>query len=184
MDLKDLGKKLAGKGLKLLANTVPFGGFVVDMVADALGTDPTPDAIADAIDKNPEAAITLLTLQNTHKERLEELAIERERLALTAEQARLADVQSARAREVSIVTATGKKDINLYVLAWTVIVGFFSLMTLLIFRPLPPGAEGYVNQLFGTLGTGFGMVLGYFFGSSKSSSDKTAMIAAKAENGK
>lgn len=181
MDLGDLGKKIAGKGLRLLANVIPGGGIVMDLVADALGTDPTPDAIAKAIDEDPAAALKLAELQARHKERLEELSLDRARLGVEEEKARLADVQNARLREMNITATTGQRDINLYVLAWTVIIGFFALMTLLIFRPLPPGAEGYVNQLFGTLGTGFGLVLGYFFGSSKSSSDKTALLA---RNGK
>ena len=182
MDLKALGKAVAGKGLHLLGKALPFGGGLLEMAADALNTDPTPDAVARAIDEDPEAALKLTELQNRHKERIGELILAGAQVDLEAEKARLGDVQSARGREVAVTQATGKRDINLYVLAWTVIIGFFALMTLLIFRPLPEGAEGYVNQLFGTLGTGFGLVLGYFFGSSKSSSDKTALIAAQ-QNG-
>jgi hypothetical protein len=35
---------------------------------------------------------------------------------------------------------------------------------------------GPLNQLLGALSAGFGMVLSYFFGTSKSSKDKNALI--------
>jgi len=41
---------------------------------------------------------------------------------------------------------------------------------------LPEANVGPVNQLFGAMATGCGLVLQYFFGSSKGSADKTAAI--------
>jgi len=73
-------------------------------------------------------------------------------------------------------TAAGKRDINLYVLAWMVVGLFFALVGMLMFVVLPEANVGPVNQLFGAMATGFGMVLQYFFGSSKGSADKTAAI--------
>ena len=80
---------------------------------------------------------------------------------------------------MELARATGSRDINLYVLAWTVVVGFFGLVALLMFVALPSGAAGYINQLFGAMAAGFGMVLSYFFGTNKSSSEKTRMLAQK-----
>ena len=48
---------------------------------------------------------------------------------------------------------------------------------MMYFRPIPEAAIGPINQLFGALAAGFGLVLGYFFGSSKSSTDKTKLMA-------
>jgi len=73
-------------------------------------------------------------------------------------------------------TATGKRDINLYVLAWMVVGLFFALVGLLMFVVLSEANVSPVNQLFGAMATGFGMVLQYFFGSSKGSAEKTAAI--------
>jgi len=53
---------------------------------------------------------------------------------------------------------------------------FFILVGLLMFVVLPEANVGPVNQLFGAMATGFGMVLQYFFGSSKGSADKTAAM--------
>ncbi len=88
-----------------------------------------------------------------------------------------ADIQGARSREVEIVKATGKKDTNLYVLAWIMVSGFFALLATIMFVPIPPDQNGVVFMLFGSLSSAFGAVIGYFFGSSKSSSDKSEQLA-------
>ena len=48
-----------------------------------------------------------------------------------------------------------------------------------MFRQLPQGSNDVVFMLFGALASGFGVVLQYFFGSSKSSSDKTKHLVLK-----
>ncbi len=92
-----------------------------------------------------------------------------------------ADIQGARQREMEIVKATGSKDINLYVLAWAMVAGFFALLGFLLFVPVPADQSGVVFMLFGALSSGFGSVIGYFFGSSKGSSDKTQELKALLE---
>ena len=93
----------------------------------------------------------------------------------------LADVQSARSREVEIVKATGKKDINLYVLAWVIIGGFLGLLACLIIMQAGYGKtfenNSLLTMLLGSLSTDAGMVVGYFFGSSRSSAEKNQTIA-------
>jgi hypothetical protein len=48
---------------------------------------------------------------------------------------------------------------------------------MMYFKPIPAASVGPINQLFGALAAGFGLVLGYFFGTSKSSHDKTALLS-------
>ena len=108
------------------------------------------------------------------KVRLAELAAEGQLKELGAY---YADIQGARSREVEIVKATGKKDTNLYVLAWMLVGGFFALLATIMFVPIPPDQNGVVFMLFGSLASAFGAVIGYFFGSSKSSADKSAQLA-------
>lgn len=171
MDWKDIGKTIAGAA-PLIGSVIggPAGGAVGTLISKALGCEDKPEAIAEVIKADPEALLKLEALEKSHQ-------VELERLLLEGEQARLADVQSARSREVEITKSTGKRDVNLYVLAWTVVVGFFGLMSLLCFKALPEDSNGVVFMLFGALTTGFGEVLNYFFGSSKSSADKTAIIS-------
>ena len=69
------------------------------------------------------------------------------------------------------------KDAYIYILASTIVVGFFVLTGLLMFKPLPEGSSSVVNLLFGGMVAGFATVLNYFFGSSKSSADKNKLLS-------
>jgi len=153
----------------------PVGGAVgaaVKLVANALGVEEDPEAIYKALETDPEALMRLRELEMRHKETLEHLLLE-------AERARLADVASAREREVEITRVLGRRDINLYVLAWVVTGGFFTLCYALMRIPLPEGSNDVVFMLFGALAAGFGQVLQYFFGSSRGSSEKNVLFALK-----
>jgi len=162
----------------------PLGGAiggVVQLVAQALGCEPKEDAIALAVQNNPDALLKLKELELTHKIELEKLILQGEQVNLEKERGRLADVQNARQREIEQTKVTGKKDINLYVLAWLIVLGFFGLTGGLLCGSYH-GFEikdntGVLFMLLGTLATGFGMVLQYFFGSSAGSTQKTGIIA-------
>lgn len=75
----------------------------------------------------------------------------------------------------------GKIDRNeaMYILAAVVTVGFFVLIGMLMFRSV--SETGPILLLFGALAQSYGTVVGYFFGSSKSSADKTALLTTKRE---
>lgn len=64
-----------------------------------------------------------------------------------------------------------------YVLATVIVIGFFSLLGLLLFQPLQPDSSGVIFMLFGSLAAAFGGVVQYFFGSSQGSADKSEMLA-------
>lgn len=72
---------------------------------------------------------------------------------------------------------TKTNSIAKYVLASIIVIGFFSLLALLLFQPLPPDTSGVIFMLFGALSAAFGAVVQYFFGSSVGSSDKTEILA-------
>lgn len=182
MDWKELSTDIIKLGAPLLGSVIggPAGGAVGGLVASIFGADESdPADILKKIQADPDAAKKLQELQLKHHERLEELKIEEGKIALEETKAILADKQSARQREVAIVEKTGKRDINLYILAWTVVVGFFVLTGILMFIGIKEETNGVVNLLFGGLVSGFATVLAYFFGSSKGSSDKTALLASK-----
>jgi hypothetical protein len=161
-----LGSLVGGKAGEMVGG---LAGSGIKMIAAALGVTPTQDAIADAIATDPNAALKLKEFEMTNKLELQKLAVQQIGMEL-------ADVQSARTMSSDKMKATGKGDLNLYVLAWTIIVGFFVLMGVLLFRILPPDTSGVLFMLFGALSAGFGQVLNFFFGSNKSSENKTAMI--------
>jgi hypothetical protein len=159
-------------------------GKAIQVLAGLFGIDPekaTPESVDAAIAVDPQALLKLKMAEMTHQEEMARIFLEEERLDHDQTRAELADVQSARSREVEIVKATGSKDTNLYVLAWTLIGGFFALTATLMFMPLPPDQSGVIFMLFGALSSGFGCVISYFFGSSKGSADKSMLLA---QNGK
>jgi len=90
---------------------------------------------------------------------------------------RLTDIQNARNTNADETKATGKRNINLYALAWILVFGFFVLLAILLFVKLPEDSSGVIYMLFGSLSAAFGAVINYFFGSSKSSVDKTELMA-------
>ena len=151
-----------------------LAGGAVSLIASAFGVEDAenPEAIYNAISADPEAVVKLKQIELDNKTELQ-------RIALQKDEAYLKDTQSARDREVEIVKATGKKDINLYVLAWTIVTGFFGSVVLLTFVDLPETSSQAIFLLCGALIAGFGSVMNYFFGTTKSSGDKTTLLAMR-----
>jgi len=97
------------------------------------------------------------------------LEAETERLRL-----QLADVQDARRTQVTLAQAGSALAWAPVILAYMVVIGFMGLTGLMVFKAVPETATA--TMLFGTLSTAFGMVLNYFFGSSRGSAEKAGSI--------
>ena len=69
-----------------------------------------------------------------------------------------------------------EKQVFKYILAGLFIVGFFMTLGFLMFKPMPNGSDKLLYLMLGFLISGAGTVINFYFGSSKSSEDKTAMI--------
>ena len=65
------------------------------------------------------------------------------------------------------------KDIYMYVLGTVIVIGFF---TTLVFLIVDGSYKTEVNMIVGALIATFTMVVSYFYGSSKGSADKDAII--------
>lgn len=148
-------------------------GTGIKLAASALGVEPTQDAVAEAIATDPQAALKLAQYEMDNKLEIQKLQIQSEGMAY-------ADTADARNRQNVHEKVTGKTDYNLYILAWTIIGGFFGLTGGLLYfsymgKPITD-STGVLFMLLGTLSTSFGMVVGYFFGSSKSSADKSDVM--------
>jgi hypothetical protein len=124
-----------------LANVVPGllrllkGDQAADVAEKVIGIARAVTGIED-----PEEAVKAVQMDPASQIRLRVLALEEIN-------AFLQDRQNARQREIEVVKATGKKDINLYILAWTVVSSFFTLVGILMFVSLPAENIGPVNQL-------------------------------------
>lgn len=68
------------------------------------------------------------------------------------------------------------KEIFMYVLGGLITIGFFATLIYLISKG---GSESTVNLLVGSLIGSFGLVVGYFYGSSKGSADKNELLVGK-----
>lgn len=166
-------KKILGRVAPLVGNAIlpGVGGLAGSLVASVLGVDNEAEAIEAALlTATPEQITKLKELQFKHEEKLIELGMRQDEIYIR-------DIQDARLREREIVKATGQKDINLYVLAWSIVIGFFVLCGVLMTYKMPEGQNEVIFMLFGGLVSGFSTVLAYFFGSSKGSSDKTKLMA-------
>lgn len=166
----DAVKSVVGKSAPLIGTLLggPAGGAVATMVAGALGVEDTPDAISSALSSDPSAMLKIKELEFTHK-------VDLERLALEDTRARLADTQNARHIEIERLKA-GQSNRFQYILAALVVIAFFAVIGMLFFKAIPEGAQNVAYMLLGTLAAEFGSVMRYFFGSSKGSADKTAML--------
>lgn len=180
MEWKDLGS-FVKKFAPLLGTAIagPAGtaaGGAVSLICDAFGVagddadDPT--SVMRAIQGDPEAQIKLAQIQAENR-------LELSKIALQCDQAHLADRQNARLADVEKTKATGTRDWAMYLLAGIIVAGFFWLTWQMMSKPLPPESSDAVYLLFGGLNTSFAAVVGYFFGSSKGSSDKTNLLAQK-----
>ena len=169
MNWKDIGKKIAGKGLPILGNLLGggIGEQAGNMIAGVLGCEATPEKISNRLENSPELYVELKKYELENKTALQALQIQETGMYL-------ADKQSARNREVETTKATGKRDWFLYGLAAAIIVGFFTLTA--IFLTNPPQETTILIMLISNMAANTTMVLAYFFGSSKGSADKNAII--------
>lgn len=154
-----------------------LAGSAIKLVAAALGVPATQEAVAAAVAADPEAALKLAKYEMDNK-------IELQKLQLQSEALYISDVQSARQREIETTKATGKRDSNMFVLAWVIIGGWLgAIIALIVLKVIAPASEiatdPILSMLFGSLSTNAGMVVGYFFGSSRGSDNKSALLAAQ-----
>jgi len=170
MDWKEVGSAILDFaptiGGALLGPPGAAMGVGIKALAGALGMSEdeiTPEAALSRIQADPQVAADLKKADIAAR--------------VEIRKAELADVADARARDVAITKITGKRDINLYALAWLVVIGFFSTLTVLLLHAVPEGQDPILYVLLGALSSEFARVLAFFFGSSRGSKEKTNILA-------
>ncbi|WP_250518588.1 hypothetical protein [Caballeronia sp. ATUFL_M1_KS5A] len=166
MDWKDIAS-IVGKAAPVVGTLLggPAGAAVGGLVAAALGTDSTPDAVSAALIGDPDALVKIQELQTNAKVQLQQLAV-------TAEANRLADVQNARARQTA-----NPNDKTPTWLAAGVTAGFFGALAVVMLAPLQSAVHDLLLVMIGALQTAWVAIISYYFGSSKDSTNQTRMIA-------
>ena len=112
-------KETVAKAAPLLGGALggPAGGAVGGLIASALGVEEKPDAIAKALESDPQAIIKLQELQKTHQRELE-------RMHLEAETARLSEINKTMRAEVTANDG--------YVRRWRPTFGYMVALTWLL----------------------------------------------------
>lgn len=166
MNWSDIGNAV-GKVAPILGTALggPLGGVAGALVASALGTSNDPDAVNTALASDPAALEKLKEAEMANQ-------LELQKLVITSEANRLADVQNARARQTA-----NPKDYTLQFLAVGVTLGFFGTLGLVMFAHLEGAAQNLMLVMTGTLQTAWVAIISYYFGSSKESAGQTKMIA-------
>jgi hypothetical protein len=154
--LTDILKTMAPGLATLVAG--PMGGMAVKAIASKFGVEDTLEAVTNAIQSDPEAAMKLREID------LKEI------------EAHAKDRDSARNRETAIATSAAAPMLNKLVtpvLALGVVGLSFVLFTILIFVDVQPEAKDILIYILGVLSAAVTQILSYYFGSSQGSKDKS-----------
>lgn len=161
--------KILGAVAPTIASLVPGGPLAVSAITAVsqilLGK---PDGSAAEITQAASAASPEVLERIRAKD--QEFQLDMQRLQLQSKQADLeeiksymSDVQNARQRQIAV------NDRVLPILAVMITLGFFGLLSILIFFPAPDGSRDLLNIMVGVLGTAWIAVVNFYFGSSKTS---------------
>jgi hypothetical protein len=138
----------------------PLGGLAISAIADKFGVSDSVEAVAKAIAGDPEAATKLAELD------------------LRQFQAESADRDSARQRESAVAAAGGSSLAQMVVpiLALGTVSLTFVFIGILLFKVIDTAQQQLVIFALGYATAAAQQVLSYYFGSSKSSQDKTTAL--------
>jgi hypothetical protein len=172
-------KNIVGKFAPMLGAALggPLGGAAAGAIANALGLDDkSEEAIKAALaGTTPEQLLALKTAEQDFAVKMGELGLKREELGFTSDKDQLAiaagDRDSARKREIAVGDRTVRN------LAYAITLGFFGILVGLMFVNIPPESKGVLYVMLGSLGTAWTGVVGYYFGTTAGSKQKTELLA-------
>lgn len=146
----------------MLATVVagPLGGKAVSMIAEKFGVEDTVEAVAKAIAGDPQAAQKLAEID------------------LAQFRAEAEDRDSAREREFEMAKAgaTPLAQLVVPILALGTVATTFLFIAALLFLEIKTEQQQLIIFALGYATAAAQQVLSYYFGSSKSSQDKTAAM--------
>lgn len=161
-------KKILGSIAPFLGTMIggPFGAAAGALVGKVLlnDQDASDDDIAVALGKaTPEQLVELKKVDAEYKTKMAQLGLDEQKIAQL-------DRASARKREVKT------KDKIPSILALLLTGGFFGIMGVMMFFPIPDTAIQVIDVMLGSLGTAWISVITYYFGSSYGSRIKTHLL--------
>jgi hypothetical protein len=142
----------------------PFGALAGKILAGLVGGD--EKAVEKAVlSGDPDTLAKVRIAEIEFQKRIEELGIDRERLSNE-------DRNSARQREIAVRDHTPK------IMALLVTLGFFGVLAFMLTQPVPEQGREALLVMLGALGSAWGAIMNYYFGSSAGSKDKTEALSA------
>lgn len=144
----------------------PLAGMATRAISEAFLGRPNAteeELIGAAANVTPEQLLALKQAEHDFAIKMRELDVDLERISNE-------DRSSAREREAKTSDYTPK------LLAAVVTLGFFSVMFWMIANDLPANGGEAMLVMLGTLGTAWGAIISYYFGSSAGSREKTQAI--------
>jgi hypothetical protein len=149
----------------------PLGGLAMEAAANALGlSEKTEGALKAAIaGVSPEHMMALKTADQAFAVKMQELGFSHiGKLEALAVQ----DRQNAREREIKTGDSYTPR-----IIACVVIVGFFAILLVMMFKDLPPSSKEAALIMLGALGSAFTGVISYYYGSTAGSAEKSKLLA-------
>ncbi len=145
----------------------PLAGAAASFVADKLGlSEKTVDAVKAAISgASPEQLIQMKQIDADLQKFFAGLDIDLERIAA-------ADRASARDRESKTGDSWTPRALALFIT-----LGFFGVLGFLLVKGKPEAGGDALLVMLGSLGASWTAIIAYYFGSTKGSADKTALLA-------
>jgi hypothetical protein len=139
----------------------PFGGAAVSAIAGKFGVTDSVEAVAKAIAGDPDAALKLAEID------LKQFELENE------------DRASARhMQEVALQQDDKFAKHFIYWFAWFWSIGSMAYFFAITFGTVPASGKDFGNIILGfLLGTAVATIISFFYGSSKSSKDKTETMS-------
>lgn len=137
------------------------------------------DNITTSKEEKLAAQAKLLELQNAFETKVQEIALEREKLRIQENEAILKDMADARNREIQIATSEKAPLINKIIqplLAILLLGSCFIFWYIIIFKDIPKEKEMIIAGIVGSLTTISMGVVGYYFGSSTGSKAKAEQL--------
>ena len=132
---------------------LPGSGLLINGLAKLFGADPTNEQdLINKISNDPDAYLKLRQFELEHQKDI---------LALD-----LQDRASAREREKSVIGYTQKRDWVMDFLAIFITIAFFVLCIIVAYSSIDDKLHSIFYMLLGVFGSGFGVVMNYYFGSS------------------
>lgn len=157
-----------------------IGGIAGEALAAAFGVEPTPEAVQDAITKDPNAAEKLQNLETEKgQEILAAAQVEIKRLEEETAQTRIAadDTANARAASAQAMAAGSNVQWAPAIITVVIFIGFIALSVLAMMPSLTTDKTivFYLLSAWQSLAT---LGAGYWLGSSVSSKNKDASLAS------